>query len=73
MARSFIDSELNVFAGTLQSIDITARRFNGHVIVRRAVKEPDRMVTEVFVVEEAYIAAGVKGNVGRELDTGRAP
>jgi hypothetical protein len=36
MARSFIDSELNVFAGTLQSIEITARRFSGHVIVRRA-------------------------------------
>jgi hypothetical protein len=33
MAGSFINRELNVSAGTLQSIDITASRIDGHVIV----------------------------------------
>src|SRR6266481_4561962 len=62
--------ELDVFPSASQPLDVPSTWFNGHVIIRCAMKKSNRSITHLFVIEKNRVALRIKRDVSSEFQTG---
>src|SRR6266436_1946242 len=68
MARPGVLGQLHVFPRPTQTLDVVATRLDGNVIIRSPVKDPNRSITHLLVIDVCRVTRGVKWDVGSKLD-----